>query len=257
MVDINMNSRLSLKPTEIHAWMFDLDSQHQVSLNWEKLLSEQESERAKGYRFEQGRLRFVTRRGILRLLLGEYTGMEPARIVFQTNPYGKLSLGSNPLKFNLSSRQNRAVYVIALGMEMGVDIERVRPLEEGERIVENWFSPDEQAGFATLTPEMQIDAFFHIWTQKEAFIKAHGEGMSLPLQAFSVCVDPNRPGKVLSIKKGGEQPAAWQMYTYAQFEGWRVAICAQTKTGAEIRWQEPKLAEFISNVTSRKTSPSV
>jgi len=225
--------------------LFDLDDPVQEFLGWEWFLSEDEIERSKRYRFEQDRRCFVARRGILRQLLGRYTGLVPAEIAYHLNPYGKLSLSSHPLQFNLSTCQNRFVIAFILEKPVGVDLELVHSFTELDRMAERWFSPVEQAGLSYLVPEFQMDAFFHIWTQKEAFIKAHGEGLSLPLQDFSVSVDPNLPGGLLSIRTGAEDVSAWKIYTHMPVAGWRVAVCVRADAEVEIRWNMTELADFV------------
>ncbi len=207
------------KPNQVHVWLFDLGNPSQELLDWEWILSEQEIIRSKRYRFERDRLRFVARRGILRMLLGKYLGLAPVEIAYHTNPYGKLSLPSHPLQFNLSSCQNRVIFAFTLEKKIGVDLERIHSFPELDRMAEHWFSAAERASLFALAPELQIEAFFHIWTQKEAFLKAHGKGLSLPLQNFSVSVDPNLPGGLLSIEQGEENITSWKMCTYT-LEAW-------------------------------------
>jgi 4'-phosphopantetheinyl transferase len=244
------------KPGEVHIWLFNLDESGQDLSIWEQLLSEDEIGRSEHYRFEQERSRFIARRGILRQLLGHYTGMEPAEVAYHVNPFGKLSLPSHPLQFNLSSCQNRVVFAFALEKEIGVDIEQVHSFPELESMSERWFSSGEQAGLFALGTEMRIEAFFHIWTQKESFLKAHGEGMFLPLQDFTVSVDPNETGSLLSINWRADDASRWKIVSHVPEAGWRVAICVCEKTNLNVFWYMPDLADFLSIVASEKTSLS-
>jgi 4'-phosphopantetheinyl transferase len=254
---IGIGPAFSIRPVEVHVWLFDLDQLCQANPAWEQLLSAEEATRSKRYIFDADRLRFVARRGILRQLLGRYTGMDPAGISYRTNPYGKLSLSSHPLSFNLSNSQSRIAFAFTLEKRVGVDIEQVRPLPDLTRLVECWFSPEEQGGLSSLAPALQVEAFFHIWTQKEAFIKAHGKGLSLPLKDFSVSTDPNQPGRLLSINGGSDGHALWKMASTIPEAGWRVAVCVRAEADTEILWYMPELADFVSCVTSRNTSISV
>ncbi len=246
-----------LKPGEVHVWLFNLDHSSQAHPAWERLLSAEEATRSKRFLFDKDRLRFVARRGILRQLLGQYTGLDPAGFNYYTNPYGKLSLTSHPLSFNLSNSQNRTTIVFTLEKDVGVDIEQVRPLPELSRLVEYWFSPEERTGLSALAPAVQVEAFYHIWTQKEAFIKAHGEGLSWPLKDFSVSVDPSKPGRLLSINSGSDETSLWKMATYNHEADWRVAVCVWAEADTEVLWVMPELADFVSSVTSGKTPLSV
>jgi 4'-phosphopantetheinyl transferase len=246
-------SAFSLKPGEIHVWLFDLDDPCQTHPTWVQLLSAEEASRSKCFKFDKDRLRFVARRGILRQLLGRYIDMSPASITYQTNPYGKLSFPSHALSFNLSSSQDRLAFAFALEKEVGVDIEHVRPLPDLSRLVEYWFSPEECVSLATLAPADQLDAFYHVWTQKEAFIKAHGEGLTFPLKDFSVSVDPYKPGRLLSIKGGLDDASLWKIASYVLEAGWRVAVCVRAEADPKFLWYKPDLTNFVSSLTSEIT----
>src|SRR3990172_8040011 len=108
---ISSNPFSSLKPGEVHFWLFDLDSMPPVYPAWERLLSAEEVARSKHYQFDNDRLRFISRRGILHHLLGKYNGLDPAEISFITNPFGKPSFPSSPFTFNLSVSQNQVACV--------------------------------------------------------------------------------------------------------------------------------------------------
>ena len=238
------NPTFLLKPGEVHVWMFDLDDPGQGFLVWEQSLSEEERDRSKQYKFEIDRQRFVARRGLLRQLLGQYCRIAPGEIVYRTNRFGKLSLPSCPIRFNLSACQNRIALAFTLEKKIGVDIEQVRSLPELYRMAQEWFSVDESMEFFALATDKQLDAFYYTWNQKEAFVKAHGEGLSLPLQSFSVTVDPGLPGGILSISDDVEGVSAWKMITAAPDSGWRVAVCVQAEARQNIFWHAPILAEF-------------
>jgi 4'-phosphopantetheinyl transferase len=225
-----------LKPRKAHFWLFDLDDQGHNIQTWDRFLSTEEITRSKQFHFDQDRLRFITRRGILRHLLAAYTGMKPAEVGYQTDPNGKLFLPSHPLKFNLSCSQNRAAFAFTLQDQVGVDLEQVRSFPEIDRLAERWFSADERTSLAGLAPEMQMDAFFHIWTQKKAFIKAQGGGLSFPLHGFSVSVNPHQPGGLHSIMVDAESVSCWKIYTHVPLTGWRAAVCVRSNTQVEITW---------------------
>jgi len=233
------NPTFLLKPDEIQVWYLNLDNPDQKLSTWKGFLSEEEADRANQFHFEHDRRRYIARRGILRQLLGKYTNQDPGEVVYQPNPYGKLSLPSHQLKFNLSSSHNRAVFAFSPGYEVGVDLEKVQSMAEFDRMVKRWFSPSEQAGIFSLAPVLQMDAFFHVWTQKESFVKAHGEGLSMPLEDFSVSFDPNKPGGIVFIKNNLEDVSGWKMFTNIPEEGWRAAVCAETDSDCSVSWEKP------------------
>lgn len=233
-----------LRPGEIHLWMVELEDPCQVNPGWEQVLSAEEVERSQRYRFEKDRLRFISRRAILRRLLGAYTGTNPASIRYSTSPHGKLSLASRSLSFNLSKSQDRIVYTFAPGDEVGVDVEHVHPLQDLDRLAARWFSLQEQADMLALVPEWQADAFYHVWTQKEAFIKAQGEGLNWQLKDFSVCVDPNQPARLMSIKGDPAEASHWKMAGKASKDGWRVAVCLHSHADPLVCWFTPPLDDL-------------
>lgn len=231
-----------IRPGDVHFWLFDLNAMPVAYPAWEQLLSTEEITRSKRFIFDKDRIRFIARRGILRQLLSRYIGFNPAEISYSVNPHGKLTLPSQPISFNLSTSENRIAYVFTLEKDAGVDIEQIHHLPDLAQLAKSWFSQEEQTGLFTLPSVLQMEAFFHVWTQKEAFIKACGEGLSYPLADFSVSVDPNKPGKLLSfIKKNREQISDWQIMTIVPEAGWRAAICVRAMVEPEILWIQPKV----------------
>lgn len=230
---INDDLSASLGPGTIHIWLIEIDEQHPGVLTWEKFLSPEEIERSRQYRFELDRLRFVTRRGILRQLLRRYTGIAPEDIQYLTNPHGKLALALHPLHFSVSHSQDRIAYAFSIRQDIGVDIEQVKPLPDLAQLAKTSFSLEECTGIISVNPSEQLESFYHIWTQKEAFIKANGEGLTYPLRDFSVSVDPHNPGRLLSTKNG--DPSQWQMVSYVPEPGWRVATCFRSKKSLEVK----------------------
>lgn len=240
----------SIKPGETHVWLFDLNRPDYKQQLWERFLAEEEINRSKLYKYAQDRLRFIARRGILRRLLGRYCVLNPAEINYRNNPYGKLFLLSNPLSFSLSHSEDRIAFAFTLENAVGVDIEQVRPFPDISLMVENWFSSEEQAGLFALAPEVQFEAFYHIWTQKESYLKAHGEGLTLSLKDFSVSVDPDKPGGLISFRGVSEDTYLWKTASNVPEAGWRVAVCVNSEADINVNWYTPDLAEFLSWVTS-------
>ena len=100
--------------------------------------------------------------------------MHPDEIVYNTSPSGKLSLPSGQPAFNLSASQNRVAIVVTTQEEIGIDIEHVRPIEDLQQMVNFWFSTEEKTRFSALAAEEQLEAFYHVWTQKEAYPQGEG-----------------------------------------------------------------------------------
>ncbi len=238
----NVDLAPSLSPGIIIIWLIEIDDQPNDVNSLEKLLSQAETDRSTRYRFEQDRLRFVIRRGILRQLLSRYTGISPVDIEYCINPHGKPSLLHHKLLFSVSHSQDRIAYALSKEKEIGVDIEQVRPMPDLAQLAKTWFSLEECAGLFSVHPSQQLESFYHIWTQKEAFIKALGEGLTYPLKDFSVSADPHHPGRLLSMNSS--DPSQWNMLSSVPEPGWRMAVCVRSNNSLVVKQYKTTLHEF-------------
>ena len=141
-------------------------------------LSEDERARAARFAFERDRDRFVAARGLLRELLAEALGERPETLQFRYGTRGKPSLEGHALRFNLSHVQGRAAYAWSPKREVGIDLERIRPVERAARIAERLFSAREREELEALDETEREAAFFRAWTRREAQGKATGEGLA-------------------------------------------------------------------------------
>ena len=167
-------------PGEVHVWTADLGG-----LEGEEGSVLSDAEQARAGRFVDAvvRRRFVLAHGMLRRLLGGYLGLDPARIEFTAGPQGKPVLAGDAarqgLRFNLSHSGDAAVVAIACGREVGIDVERPRPVANVAAISRRFFTADEHATLMRLPAAARERAFLACWTRKEAVMKAHGKGMAL------------------------------------------------------------------------------
>jgi 4'-phosphopantetheinyl transferase len=180
-------------PVTVDAHCMDLDAADLDVGRFYDTLNAEERERAALFRFERDRRRYISRRGKLRELLSDYLDCAPARIGFAYNPFGKPSVAGGDLRFNLSHSHGTALFVFARGIEVGCDIERRDTAFACEQIPERFFSALEAQTLCSLPASSRTRAFFNCWTRKEAFIKARGCGLSLPLDSFDVSLAPDEP----------------------------------------------------------------
>jgi 4'-phosphopantetheinyl transferase len=177
------------------------------------LLSEDEQLRARRFYFQRDRVRFVAARAMLRIVLGDYLGLDPQRLFFRYGAWGKPSLGGecdkDSVRFNLSHSGSVAFLGITRGAEIGVDLEFIREDFATMEIAQDFFSPGELAALRALPVEMRVRGFFNCWTRKEAFIKARGDGLSLPLDKFEVSLAPGDPAKLLRTEFDPEEANRW------------------------------------------------
>jgi 4'-phosphopantetheinyl transferase len=208
-----------VKDVDIECRALDVDSFRLDQL--QRLLSQDERERAARFRFEKHARHFIAARGILREILGPYLAVDPALIRFDYNSFGKPSVEGGP-RFNVSHSGGFGLYAVSGIREVGVDIERINPDFAHERIPERFFAPGEVAALRALPADAQIEAFFHCWTRKEAYIKAHGSGLSLDLKSFEVTLTPGEPARFLRGVEG------WSIETIEVPPGYVAALVAAT-----------------------------
>ena len=198
----------------VEAWIGDLTKAEPVSA-WESLLGKEELERAARFRFEQDRHRYIYGRGLLRELAAAYLGTKPNALHFLHASGGKPSLAPDAagrqLGFNLSHSGARLLLGFGWNRQIGVDVELVRHDVETRQIGERYFSQEEQKALFSLTPAAQIPAFFRCWTRKEAYVKAVGEGLSLPLSQFDVSLLPGEPATLLATRPDAGEASRWTL----------------------------------------------
>ncbi len=184
---------------EAHVWRADVRQMRSQLEQYTSLLSDDETRRATGLLVENDRVRFVLAHGLLRLLLGAYLALQPASLRFDTGPHGKPALTSAPddLCFNLSHAGDQLLIAFARQRDVGVDIEPIRsrldPQLDHDALAASFFAPQEQAALRGLTGDARAAAFYVCWTRKEAYLKATGEGLLAPLNAFRVPLTPIPP----------------------------------------------------------------
>lgn len=231
----------TLNAEEIHVWRVSLSvpEAHWASL-W-GYLSEDERQRAARFYFTKDRERFVARRGALRAILTAYLSIAPDRLRFRYNSHGKPVLqeasGGGGLYFNLAHSGELALVAVANGRELGVDLERIRPEVECLPIARRFFSPREVQSLMSLPPEAQMAAFYRGWTRKEAYIKARGKGLSLPLDQFDVSLAPGETATLLATRPDPMEAARWSLRELDVAAGYAAALAMEGSGWALKRWQ--------------------
>ena len=190
-----------------HVWKASLDySESKVNLVI-GFLSRDEVERANQFYFERDRMQFIMRRGILKQIIAKYLAIEPKNLLFEYNRFGKPFLNSDFLKhdlrFNMSHSKNIALYCISYQKDVGIDIEYIREDVEFQQIIHRFFSHKEKEFIQKITIDKRREAFFRIWTRKEAVLKALGKGISFPIQMVNVPY--NRSNFIIRINNVDDQ----------------------------------------------------
>jgi len=224
-------SRPILKARDLHVWRADLDELQMIIEQLKQLLSADELEKAHRFRFETDSRRFVVARAVLRKLLAVYLEIDPKVVAFSYSEYGKPSLVGTinhlSLSFNVAHSGPFALYALAVEKRVGVDLECIRPEFTGDEIARRYFSPGEVAALNRLPYHVRHEAFFACWTRKEAFIKAMGMGLSLPLDQFEVSVNPNEPPALLYTQWDESEASRWSLMMLAAGFGYAATVAAE------------------------------
>jgi 4'-phosphopantetheinyl transferase len=196
---------------DVHVWIISIKTSDRVVSHFERILSEDEVDRASRFRFPHLRDAFVISHGCLRHLLGQYLDLHPATICFSYGHKGKPSLSpESALQFNLTHSNGMAAVALTSGCQIGVDLEHIRPMNDMQQLAGQYFCPEEIDEIMSLPSKDRERAFFLCWTRKEAYIKAIGDGLSCPLDSFRVTVLPDIDARLIHI--GGSRVAA-EMWT--------------------------------------------
>lgn len=204
----------------------------------QSVLSDEELERGSRFKFQRDRQLFYARRILLRRLLELRTGIPAAQLEYATSPQGKLSLVEDAQAFNLSASQAGAAFAFCRSGPVGIDLEQVRPLDDLAGMLARVCSPAEQDAISNLPAALHLDAFFHIWTQKEATLKTLGSGFLLEPASVTVEADPRKPGRLFAAP--GVDSSGWKLITLTPKPDWRIAVCVQM-TG------EPRVVFSVEN----------
>jgi len=225
------SGQLTTLNRHVQIWQASLEQPHAVVNSLRQLLAEDELTRSDRFHFERDRRRFIVRRGCLRILLSRYLGRPPEEIQFTYSEYGKPSVAHSsagpPLHFSLADSAGLVLYAFTCVAQIGIDIECIRPGYPGEEIARRFFSAAELRSLGEVPVETRQSAFFHCWTRKEAFIKANGMGLSLPLDRFEVTLKPGEPAMLRCTRWDDKEAAQWSLRTLEMPSGYVAAIAVR------------------------------
>jgi 4'-phosphopantetheinyl transferase len=237
-----IESPLSLPQDEVHLWRVDLESIGADEFRWQQVLSADELARAASFHFSRDRQRFVAARAWLRTILAGYLRTDPRSLTFSYSKKEKPSLGpdfaGSDVRFNVSHSGGIALLAFTRGREIGVDVELLRRDSDLEGISRRFFSAHEQRQLAALPDEEKIEGFFRCWTRKEAYIKATGDGLSLPLDQFDVSVEPGTSNALLATRPDHLEAGHWLLREVKGGPGYIAALCVRGQDWKLHDWSE-------------------
>jgi len=232
---------LDLESHQVDVWRVPLDFQSATVKSLKPTLSADESQRAARFHFPEDRDRYIVAHGSLRNILSGYLDCKPNQLAFSTNKYGKPALERYHLEFNLSHSGDFALVAVAKDHKVGVDVERIRSDMEFESIARRFFSPSEVSEVLALPLKQRDLGFFNCWTRKEAYIKAQGLGLSLPLDSFDVSLTPNEPATLRATRPDSQEAARWTLSSPEVESNYRAAVAVEMQ-GVEFRLWNFKLS---------------
>ena len=229
---VQTNAR-TLPHDEIHVWQLCEVEQHSLD-SLKDLLSQDELERAARFRFSKDRDRFIASRGVLRTLLAAYLGCDPGSLHFQYSEKGKPQLPAAPdLQFNVAHSGEIIVWAFARKRRVGIDVEEIRTDFSTPEIAERFFSKSERQALRSLPTTQRHLAFFRCWTRKEAFVKATGDGLSLPLDQFDVTLAPGQPAQLLQTRPDHRDAERWTMHNLDLHPNYAAALVIERHASPE------------------------
>jgi len=242
--------RPALSIGEIHVWTARLVDDHHATADLVRVLGREERARAAQFSFERDRARFIQAHGIVRRILSNYCDADAATLTFACNRHGKpylVSWANNPhLQFSVSHSDNCCMLAVRLDRPIGIDVEKVRDLPQAIDIAQGYFTPGESRALASLQGTAQRDAFFALWTHKEAMVKGLGSSLAAHLDRVEFDLDPI--GGLRLVAWDGDQSVSerWSVLRLHPAPGYVAAIATAhpirslalhnwTHTGAECR----------------------
>lgn len=216
-----------------HVYRFSLDLPDEQQERAFAALDDQGRERAARYHEGAIRRRFIAAQGQMRQVLAALCGLSPADLRLERAPQGKPFCPGSSLRFNLSHSGALGLLAVCKGQEIGVDLEDTRRPVDYTTIARRFFAPAEFAELEALPPDEQRAAFFRCWTRKEAYIKARGGGLSIPLGSFRVSLAPGEPPRLTGA------PPGWQLYALEPGRHYAAALVTQRPLPGVRCWTWP------------------
>lgn len=234
---------LSTDSTAVHVYRAPLDPPAGIHHALRGMLTSDERERADRFIDPLHGTRFTAGRAALRLVLAGYLRCAAESIRFDYGVKGKPFLSGRSPAFNLSHSGDLAVIAVANRGEVGIDIERRRDDLEDRKLAARFFSQGELGDLNALTGTEWQAAFYACWTRKEAYMKAVGDGFSIPLRSFRVSLLPAAPPALLDVPTDPGECARWEFREISVPAGYRACAVAHPPIikllEFDLNWHKP------------------
>ncbi|MBU8897485.1 4'-phosphopantetheinyl transferase superfamily protein [Corallococcus sp. M34] len=235
---------LTLRSDEVHVWIVEPERIDDPRLlqAYDALLDSGEREKQRRFRFERHQRQYLVSHALVRLTLSRYAPVAPESWSFVPNAFGRPEIvgpwGAR-LRFNLSHTDGMALVAVGLEVDLGADVEDAERPGETVEIADSFFSRTEVQALRALPRDRQRERFFDYWTLKEAYIKARGAGLSLPLDQFAFELTPGQMPRIGFDPRMNDVPDTWQFMQLRPSARHHAAVAVRRPRGAPltVRWQ--------------------
>jgi 4'-phosphopantetheinyl transferase len=228
--------RPGLSSGEIHVWTASLVDDRRAAAPFLRILSREEQTRAERLSFERDRVRFIQSHGVVRQILADYCNADAASLTFVRNRHGKPSLVSRAndshFQFSVSHSGNCCMLAVRLEHALGIDIEKVRDLSQSLDIVRGYFTPAEGSALAALQGTARRDAFFALWTHKEAMVKGLGVSLAANLGRVAFDLDPIAGPRLVAWAGDRSIGQRWSIVRFDAAPGYAAALASVHPIGS-------------------------
>ncbi len=236
---------IHLLTDDVHVWSALLDSPGETLQLLVQTLDSDERKRADRFYFEQDRTRFVVSHGLLRIILASYLNIEPDKLQFSYTSNGKPYLiqkfNDKELQFSLAHSHELALFALTFDRRIGVDIEKIYNFAETDQLANRILSRQEKAELRKHHPNEKLETLFRYWTCKEAYAKATGEGLALPVEEIHTSLVPGSMARLISIKRSVREASRWSLQELHPVPGFAAALAVEGHDYRLSQWQWPQI----------------
>jgi 4'-phosphopantetheinyl transferase len=203
---------------------------------WSKLLTPEEILRSQQFKFRKDQYFSILGRALVRTELSKHCDVRPHQWRFSSSEFGKPVVSSEfpPLRFNLTHTDGLVACVVSPDLEVGIDAEHIAKnvdIDIGRTI----FSPSEVKYLEGVPPALSRDAFFELWTLKEAYLKTCGVGLSAPLDSFSIHLHPANSPTISFAEPCLDSESKWSFFQDRPDPSHHLAVCVQHQSDNRIQ----------------------
>jgi 4'-phosphopantetheinyl transferase len=251
---MNQITQHPLADRNVDVWLafYDEIDDERLHCEFRDLLTEEERRQEARFHFAEASKRYLVTRAMARTVLSRYAPVAPRAWRFAANRFGRPEIlnvechakdGERGLAFNISHTRGLVALAVSRDCELGVDVENVVARSVSMKVADRFFAPAEVDELYRVPHDRRQDRFFEYWTLKEAYIKARGMGLSIPLEKFSFYYPQERTVRIAIQPELGDNEGRWCFWQYRPTPEYLLALCAERR------------GEAAPKVTFRKTIP--